>query len=44
MNELGDGPRCKLMAEDWEREVRSRRLSGPDVLDQVSKLLDGDNQ
>jgi hypothetical protein len=32
------------MAEDWEREVRARRLSGPDVFDQVSNLLDGDDK
>jgi hypothetical protein len=44
MNEAGECPRCKLLAEDWERDVRARRLSGPDVLDQVSKLLDGEDE
>jgi hypothetical protein len=44
MNEPGACPRCcKVMAEDWEVEVRNRRLPGPDVLDQVRDLLDGGN-
>ncbi len=41
MNEVGECPRCKLMAEEWEVDVRMRRLPGPDVLDQVDELLAG---
>jgi hypothetical protein len=44
MNEIGECPRCKLLAEDWEREVRTRQLPGPDVLDQVRELLDGEDE
>jgi hypothetical protein len=32
------------MTADWKREMRARRLSGADVFDQVSKLLDGDDE
>lgn len=32
-----------MMAEDWEAEARTRRLTGPDVLDQVRDLLDGND-
>jgi hypothetical protein len=39
-----DQYRGKLLAEEWERDVRSRQLPGPDVLDQVSELLDGEDE
>jgi hypothetical protein len=38
MKEVGECPRCNLMAGDWEREVRAMRLQGPDVFDQVNEL------
>jgi hypothetical protein len=41
MAEPSECPRCKQMAEDWEVDVRTRRLPGRDVLDQVRDLLDG---
>jgi hypothetical protein len=28
MNDVGECPRCKLMAEDWEVQVRTKRLPG----------------
>ncbi len=43
MNEAGECPRCEMMAEDWETEVRTKRLPGPDVLDQVRDLLNGED-
>jgi hypothetical protein len=43
MNEVGECPRCKLMAEDWQVEVRTKRVPRPDVLDQVRDLLNGED-
>jgi hypothetical protein len=35
VTEVRECPRCKVMAEEWEVEVHTNRLPGPDVLDRV---------
>jgi hypothetical protein len=44
MNEVGECPRCKLQAEEFEREVQQRLAEQtPDVFEQVRELLDEGN-
>jgi hypothetical protein len=41
MNEVGECPRCKLQAIEFEREVQQRLAERtPDVFEQVRELLD----
>jgi primosomal protein N' len=44
MSEVGECPRCKLQAIEFEREVQQRLAERtPDVFEQVRELLDGED-